>query len=403
MRLYNSLTRAVEEFRPRDGRVSIYVCGITPYDVTHLGHAFTYLTFDVLRRALTADGIAVHHVQNITDVDDDLIRKARELGTTTAELTERNVRWFEEDMRALGALPPHVVPRATAEIPTIQRMVARLLERGHAYRAGGDVFFAVSTFPAYGALSRLPRPAMLAENERQHMRPGPRDPLDFLLWQARAPGEPYWDSPWGPGRPGWHIECSAMALHHAGDPVDIHGGGRDLIFPHHESEIAQAESYTGHAPFVRCWMHVGMIRYQGEKMSKSLGNLVLVRDLLRRHTPAAVRLSLLAIHYRDSREWTADLLQAADEQAAHLARAGAVAAGTGELLDAAPFLARFRAALDDDLNTPAAVDALLALAGRITGAGAGWDVSAAVAALRAAADILGLRLDSHPRSREQER
>ena len=392
MRLYDSRSRAVEEFTLRDGRVSVYVCGITPYDVTHLGHAFTYLTFDVLRRYLETQGVAIRHVQNITDVDDDVIRKARELDTSTTELTDRNVRWFEEDMRALGALPPHATPRATEEIDGMQAMIDRLVADGHAYEANGDVYFDVSTFPAYGRLSGLSREEMLAENERQRMRPGPRDPLDFLLWQARAPGEPFWESPWGPGRPGWHIECSAMALRHAGETLDVHGGGRDLIFPHHESEIAQSESYTGVTPFVRCWMHAGMIRYQGEKMSKSLGNLVLVRDLLRRHSPDAVRLSLLGIHYRDSREWTESLMAEADARAEQLVAAAVAPPGAGERLDPAPFIARFHAALDDDLDTPTAVAVLLELAGRIRGAGGGHDLSAAQGMLRLSAQTLGLRL-----------
>ena len=391
MRLYNSLTRAKDEFSARDGRVAMYVCGITPYDVTHLGHAFTYLTFDVLRRYLEAQGVAVRHVQNITDVDDDIIRKARELGTTTTELTDRNVRWFDEDMRALGALPPHATPRASEAIDTMQAMITRLIAEGHAYEANGDVYFEVATFPAYGGLSRLSRTEMLAENERQRMRPGPRNPLDFLLWQAQAPDEPFWESPWGPGRPGWHIECSAMAVRHAGETLDVHGGGGDLIFPHHESEIAQSECYTGTSPFARWWMHVGMLRYDGEKMSKSLGNLVLIKDLLRSRTPDAVRLSLLAMHYRESREWTEDAMVLADDQAARLTAAAVAPAGGGETLDPAPFAARFRAALDDDLDTPAAAAVLLELGERIAGAGTGWDVSAAQAILKDSAAILGLR------------
>jgi L-cysteine:1D-myo-inositol 2-amino-2-deoxy-alpha-D-glucopyranoside ligase len=392
VRLYNSRTRTIEPLEVRDGRVSMYVCGITPYDVTHLGHAFTYLTFDVLRRHLEAQGVEVRHVQNITDVDDDIIRKARELATTTDDLTEQNVRWFDEDMRALGALPPTATPRASQVVPQIQEMVAALLAGGHAYQDGGDVYFDVRSYPAYGQLSRLTPEEMLAENRRQQMRPGPRHPLDFLLWQASAPGEPSWESPWGRGRPGWHVECSAMALTYAGRPVDIHGGGRDLIFPHHESETAQSECFTERAPFARFWVHVGMIRYQGEKMSKSLGNLVLVRDLLRDHTPDAIRLSLLAIHYRESREWTPNLLRIADTQAARLAAAAAASEPASEPVDTTALLARFHAALDHDLDTPGAVAALLDLAGRIQVAGQKRDITEARAALREGARILGLRL-----------
>jgi L-cysteine:1D-myo-inositol 2-amino-2-deoxy-alpha-D-glucopyranoside ligase len=389
--LYNSRSRSVEPFMPRDGRVSLYVCGITPYDVTHLGHAFTYTTFDVLRRYLEAQGVTVVHVQNITDVDDDIIRKARELGTTTEELTARNVAAFERDMRVLGVLPPTVTPRASQEIAAMQQVIRTLLDRGQAYVHAGEVFFDVSAFPAYGALSGLSREEMLAENRRQGMRPGPHDPLDFILWQARAPGEPFWDSPWGPGRPGWHIECTTMALRHAGVPVDIHGGGRDLIFPHHENEIAQSECATGVSPFARWWMHVGMIRYRGEKMSKSLGNLVLVQDLVQRHTPDAVRLSLLAIHYRSSAEWRETAMAEADAQAARLAAAVRTPTGHGRPLDPAPYVGRFWSALEDDLNTPAAVRALLDLAAAIAAA-PGADVQAAQRELRTCAGVLGLRL-----------
>ncbi|MER3420555.1 MAG: cysteine--tRNA ligase [Chloroflexota bacterium] len=390
-RLYNSRTRTVEPFTPRDGRVAMYVCGITPYDVTHLGHAFTYTTFDVLRRYLEARRLTVVHVQNVTDVDDDIIRKARELGTSTEELAARNVAAFERDMRVLGVLPPTSTPRASQEIAAMQQVIRDLLDRGQAYVHEGEVFFDVSAFPAYGALSRLSREEMLAENRRQGMRPGPRDPLDFILWQRRAPGEPFWESPWGPGRPGWHIECTTMALRHAGVPVDIHGGGRDLIFPHHENEIAQSECATGVSPFARWWVHVGMIRYRGEKMSKSLGNLVLVQDLVQRHTPDAVRLSLLAIHYRSSEEWRETVMAEADAQAARLAAAARVPTGHGRALDPAPYVSRFWSALDDDLNTPAAVRALLDLAGAIEAA-PGADVQAAQGELRACAGVLGLRL-----------
>ncbi len=391
LRLYNSRTRAVEPFTPRDGRVSLYVCGITPYDVTHLGHAFTYTTFDVLRRYLEAQGVTVVHVQNITDVDDDIIRKARELGTTTEELTARNVVAFERDMRVLGVLPPTVTPRASQEIAAMQQVIRVLLDRGQAYVYEGEVFFDVSAFPAYGALSGLSREEMLAENRRQGMRPGPHDPLDFILWQARAPDEPFWDSPWGPGRPGWHIECTTMALRHAGVPVDIHGGGRDLIFPHHENEIAQSECATGVSPFARWWVHVGMIRYRGEKMSKSLGNLVLVQDLVRRHTPDAVRLSLLAIHYRSSEEWRETTMAEADAQAARLMAAVRAPVGRGHALDPTPYVQRFWSAMEDDLNTPAAVRAVLDLAAAIEAAPAA-DVQAAQLALRTCAGVLGLRL-----------
>ena len=396
MRLYDSRTRTISELTPRDGRISMYVCGITPYDVTHLGHAFTYLTFDVIRRYLESKGVTVRHVQNITDVDDDLIRKAREVGTTPDALRDENVALFDQDMADLGALRPHAYPRASDEIDGIIRMIQKLVQDGHAYPANGDVYFDVSTFPAFGELSGYSRERMLAEYERQRMRSGPRNPLDFLLWQARQPDEPYWPTPWGEGRPGWHIECSAMALRHAGEQLDLHGGGGDLIFPHHESEIAQSESYTGVVPFVRTWAHAGMIRYQGEKMSKSLGNLVRVRQLLTDgHTPDAIRLSLLNIHYRESREWTADMMRVADEHAERLLTGAKAATGAGEELDVAPFVARFEAALDNDLDTPGAVAVLLSLAEHLsTSAASGRATDVAGRKLRDMAGILGLRLDS---------
>lgn len=392
MQLYNSLTRQLQSVRPRNGRLSLYVCGITPYDVTHLGHAFTYTMFDVLRRYLEWQGVAVMHIQNVTDVDDDMVRKSRERGVSISELTRINVDWFNDDMRALGVLPPHHTPYASAAMPQIIELIDALLRRGNAYTAAGAVYFDVSSFPAYGRLSRLPREQMLAETRRHRLRAGPRDPLDFLLWQEEAAGEPAWDAPWGRGRPGWHIECSAMAIAAAGPSLDLHGGGHDLIFPHHESEIAQSESATGIAPYVHGWMHTGMIRYQGEKMSKSLGNLVLVKDLLRDHHPDAIRLSLLGIHYRDSQEWTAGELMTADQAAARLATAlrHRDAAGAGPEVEAAPWLERFWAALAADLDTPRAVRALLELAGEVL-RGAGRNTTAARAGLREAAQVLGLR------------
>jgi cysteinyl-tRNA synthetase len=280
----------------------------------------TYLTYDVIRRRLESDGVRVRHVQNITDVDDDIIRKAREVGTSPEELTNRNVAAFDRDMAALNALPANVYPRVSETMPQIVAMVQGLLDAGFAYEADGDVYFAVARFPRFGELSRFNREQMLAESKRQSMRPGPRDPLDFLLWQAKAPGEPYWPSPWGEGRPGWHIECSAMAMTHLGATLDIHGGGADLIYPHHESEIAQSESASGRSPFVRIWAHVGMLRYQGEKMSKSLGNMVFAQDLLARYSADAIRLALFSRHYRESWEYTDEAIERGAGRAPRLRR-----------------------------------------------------------------------------------
>jgi cysteinyl-tRNA synthetase len=393
LRLYNSLSRQLEPIRPRDGEVSIYVCGITPYDVGHLGHLLTYLTYDVIRRRLEADGIRVRHVQNITDVDDDIIRKARELDTTPEELTERNVAAFDRDMADLNVLPANVYPRVSGTMPQIVAMVQRLLDTGFAYELNGDVYFAVGRFPRFGELSRFDREQMLAESKRQSMRPGPRDPLDFLLWQSKAPGEPFWESPWSEGRPGWHIECSAMAMAHLGATLDIHGGGADLIYPHHESEIAQSESASGRSPFVRIWAHVGMLRYQGEKMSKSLGNMVFAQDLLARYPADAVRLTLLSHHYRQSWEYTNEVIARGAARAARLKAALAAPSGRGPALDGRPRVVRAWAALDDDLQVDSAIDELVILADEIGDAAAkGSDVADAQRGLRAVTAVLGLSL-----------
>jgi L-cysteine:1D-myo-inositol 2-amino-2-deoxy-alpha-D-glucopyranoside ligase len=278
-------------------------------------------------------------------------------------------------------------------MPQIVAMVRRLVEEGCAYEAAGDVYFSVDRFPRFGELSRFSRDEMLAESKRQSMRPGPRDPLDFLLWQAKAPGEPSWASPWGEGRPGWHIECSAMSMTHLGPTLDIHGGGADLIYPHHECEIAQSESASGRSPFVRIWAHVGMLRYQGEKMSKSLGNMVFSRDLLARYPADAVRLALFSHHYRESWEYTDEVIVRGAERAARLRGAAAAPSGGGAALDAGPRLGRIWAALDDDLRSPDAIDELVMLADEIRYASVrGSDVTGAQHGLRAVADVLGLTL-----------
>ncbi|MGD2178151.1 MAG: cysteine--tRNA ligase, partial [Anaerolineae bacterium] len=301
MRLYNTLSRNIETFTPRDEPVSVYVCGITPYDTTHLGHAFTYMAIDVLIRYLEFRGHRVQYVQNVTDVDDDILRRAKEVGETWKALGDRWTAHFIRDMMALNVRPPDHFPRATSVIPQITHVVQRLLDGGVAYESGGNVYFHIDAWYQYGKLSRLPRDEMLPiANERGNHPDDPRkrDPLDFVLWQAQAPGEPAWESPWGPGRPGWHIECSTMAMHYLGDSVDIHSGGADLAFPHHESEIAQAEAATRKRPYVRYWVHTAMVRHGGEKMSKSLGNLVMVNDLLQDWSPNALRVYLACHHYR---------------------------------------------------------------------------------------------------------
>ena len=323
MRLYDTARGEVVDFTPGP-LVTMYTCGITPYDATHIGHAATYVTYDVLQRRLRDRGHDTRCVRNVTDVDDDILRKARELGVHYLDLAAAETARFDADMKALGMLPPWSEPRATSAIADIRGFIGMVLDRGHAYAAGGAVYFEVASFERFGQVSHLDRDTMLRlarERGGNPDDPHKRDPLDFVLWQPSAEDEPAWESLWGPGRPGWHIECSALALRELGTTIDLHGGGSDLIFPHHECEAAQSEAATGER-FVRHWMHQAMVRMDGEKMSKSLGNLVFVSDLLKVHDPRAVRLLLVAHHYRDSWEWDDGLLDTAGERLAAWQAAG---------------------------------------------------------------------------------
>ena len=354
MHLYDTARREVVPFEPGE-RVTLYTCGITPYDAAHLGHAAVYLTFDILQRRLRDLGHATSCVRNVTDVDDDILRKARQLGVHYLDLAAEEMARFDTDMRALGLLTPHAEPRATSAIPDILTLIGKALELGHAYESGGAVYFDVSTFERFGRLSGLDRARMLelaAEHGGNPDDPAKADPLDFVLWQPSLPDEPAWESRWGPGRPGWHIECSALAMRELGQTIDIHGGGRDLLFPHHECETAQSESVTG-VPFVRHWVHVGLVGLGGTKMSKSLGNLVFVADLRAEHEPAAIRLALLAHHYRHDWEWADESLATAEARLAAWRAAPVGAAGEGD-----PALDEVRAKVDDDLHTPGALAAI---------------------------------------------
>jgi L-cysteine:1D-myo-inositol 2-amino-2-deoxy-alpha-D-glucopyranoside ligase len=350
MRLYDTARREVVPFTPGEV-VTMYTCGITPYDSAHLGHAAVYVTYDVLQRRLRDRGHKTLCVRNITDVDDDILRKARELNVHYLDLAAGEIVRFDADMKALGLLPAFSEPRATSAIPDILGFIGMVLDTGHAYRAGGAVYFDVSSFPRFGQVSHLERDEMIELAAAHGGRPDDpfkEDPLDFVLWQPSAPGEPAWESLWGPGRPGWHIECSALAMRELGPTIDLHGGGSDLIFPHHECESAQSEAATG-SRFVRHWMHVGMVRLGGEKMSKSLGNLVFVHRLREEgHDPAAIRLALLSQRYRTSWEWKAQMLEEAEDRLDRWR-----VAGHG---DAA--LEAVRDRLDDDLDTPAAIEAV---------------------------------------------
>jgi L-cysteine:1D-myo-inositol 2-amino-2-deoxy-alpha-D-glucopyranoside ligase len=404
MQLYNVLTGKKETFEPDEGRVSIYVCGITPYDTTHLGHAFTYTSFDVLIRYLEYLGHEVTYVQNVTDIDDDILRKAREVGEDWKTVGDRWTAHFIHDMKALNVRPPEHFPRATEVITEMIAIIEALLAAGYAYTNEGNVYFHVDSWEEFGKLSKVPRHEMLAiANERGNHPDDPhkRDPLDFVLWQAQADGEPGWDSPWGAGRPGWHIECSTMATDLLGNTVDIHGGGADLVFPHHECEIAQAEGATGVKPFVRFWMHTAMVEHEGEKMSKSLGNLIMIRDLLEEGWhPDALRLYLNKHHYRDAWEYHQESLEKADQLARTLRQAVAASSGSERPLSSRGARETFISALDDDLDTPIALMAMEQFAEQILRvAAAGRDVRQAQATLRKMAAVFGLSLDQQPDGR----
>ena len=394
MRLYNSQTRSTDEFVVNDGHVGIYVCGVTPYDTTHIGHAFTFLTFDILVRLLRHQGHKVTYVQNVTDIDDDILRKAKEVGLAWDELGQRETQKFLRDMRGLNAVDFDHYTAATQHVPEMLEIVEKLVEGGYAYESNGSVYFQVAKDPEFGKLSHLPIAEMLPiANERGNKPddPNKRDPLDFILWQAASPGEPTWDSPWGPGRPGWHIECTAMATKYLGKSIDIHGGGYDLIFPHHECEIAQAENATGVEPYVRNWMHVAMVNYEGEKMSKSLGNLVLASDLLARYPADAIRLYLFSHHYRAVWEFDDQEMEEWAHKSARVHEAATRTSGSDDAeIDIETYRTAYFDALENDLHTPAAIGTLTALADAIHAAPDGADVAEAQRALRELGDILGL-------------
>lgn len=394
MRLYNSESRGIENFTVRDGHVGMYVCGVTPYDTTHIGHAFTFLTFDILVRYFRHKGVDVTYVQNVTDIDDDVLRKAREVGMNWRELADQETRKFLQDMQELNAVPFDHYTAATDHIAEMHTITQRLLDEGLAYVVNGSVYFEVSKDAKFGKLSHLSLEEMLPiANERGNKPddPNKRDPLDFVLWQAAAPGEPTWESPWGPGRPGWHIECTAMSTKYLGQSIDIHGGGGDLIFPHHECEIAQAENATGVKPFARFWMHVAMVNYDDEKMSKSLGNLVLAHDLLKTWSPDAIRLYLFSNHYRTEWEFLDEEMQRWSDAARALSVARYRQSGSASSgIEIEANRSAFVAAIEDDLDTPAAIHELSALGEAISTASPEADVSHAQAALAELGNILGL-------------
>ena len=394
LRLTSTMTGVKTDFTPHDPpNVLMYVCGVTPYSDSHVGHGMSYVIFDVVRRYLTHTGYTVRAVQNFTDIDDKIIARSQETGEAASDLAGRYMDLFQEDMRLLNVLPADAYPLATAEVPSMVQMIEGLIDRGHAYAADGDVYFRVGSFTDYGKLSHRTLDGMMA-GARIAPNESKESPLDFTLWKGAKEGEPSWDSPWGPGRPGWHIECSAMSLRYLNERIDIHGGGADLIFPHHENEIAQTEAFTQAEPFAQYWLHNGLLQMGAEKMSKSLGNLVSIRDVIERHGADAFRVFVLTSHYRMPLTWTDEGMAASARAAERLSRAAWATGGTGDSPNVDVFRERFHEAMDDDLNTPQALAALFDMAREINRlAGEGANVSEACALLRELGGVLGLRLE----------
>jgi cysteinyl-tRNA synthetase len=390
MKIYNPISGQKEEFVPGGDAVKMYVCGVTPYDSCHIGHAMSYIIFDVVRRHLEFRGYKVKHVQNFTDIDDKIIARANALGMPVRELTGRLIDEYFEDMEALNVKRADIYPRATEEIPDIIRMVQGLIEKGHAYERNGDVYFRVRSTDDYGKLSRRSLDDMPIEVDETK-----EYPLDFALWKAAKPGEPSWESPWGGGRPGWHIECSAMSLKYLGHTLDIHGGGQDLIFPHHENEITQSETFTGVVPFVKYWMHNGLLQLDQAKMSKSLGNLITVKELLQRFSADAFRLFVLSSYYRSPLSYSDEGLAAMEKGADRLRRTAKIAdeEAQGHPLNDEPFRQKFIEAMDDDFNTAQAVAVLFDLAREINRVREkGTPITEARKTFCELADVLGLTL-----------
>ena len=392
LRFYNSLTNQKEDFRPiNEGEVSMYVCGMTVYDSCHLGHARAMMAFDILVRYLKNQGYKVKFVRNITDVDDKIIERAIKNNESIGELTQRTIASMQEDFSQLGLLLPNTEPRATDYIPGMIEMIEGLIQKGHAYHSpGGDVFFAVRTFPEYGKLSNkniddLNPGARIAEDDSK------KDPLDFVLWKSAKEGEPSWDSPWGQGRPGWHIECSVMSFENLGEHFDIHGGGPDLLFPHHENEIAQSECASGNK-FANYWLHSGLLKINGEKMSKSLGNFAMLKDLFISYHPEVIRYYLVSSHYRSSLNFDQESLNQARSALTRLYQALTSMEGEGNELDQ-DMMNQFSFVMNDDLNTPEALSLLFQLAKSINNAPDPKQKMKYGATLKKLSGVLGLLQD----------
>ena len=393
MKLYDTLRGQVNDFDSPNGLVRMYVCGITPYSSSHIGHAMSAVTFDAVRRYLEFRGFKVRHIQNFTDIDDKMIAAANESNIPVSELAEANIDEYVNAMSELNVAPAHEYPRATREIGKIVEIIQSLIDKGYAYDVEGDVYFRVRRDEDYGKLSHRSVDDLLS-GARIEIDERKEDVLDFALWKSQKPGEPAWDSPWGKGRPGWHIECSAMSIKYLGETIDIHGGGEDLVFPHHENEIAQSESYTDQVPFSRFWLHNGMLRLGSEKMSKSLGNIISLPEALDAYDPQALRLFFLSSHYRSPLFYSEESVRSQERAIQRLRQAVSAPSEDGPRLDAAGFRDRFIEAMDDDLNTPRALAALFDLVREINrGRERGENIAEAQDTLRELAGVMGLTLE----------
>ena len=380
MKIFNSLSGKKEEFVPWGDEVKMYVCGVNPYDDAHIGHALSYIFFDVVRRYLEYRGYKVKHVQNITDIEDNIIATANRRGMTVQELTQKYVERYDEDMADLNVRPAHFFPRAMGEIDKMIEVVQGLIDKEFAYAVGGDVYFRVRSVDDYGKLSHRTLDSMRA-GTRIEPDEAKEDPMDFILWKESKPGEPSWDSPWGKGRPGWHIECTAMSIKYLGEQIDIHGGGQDVVFPHHENEIVQSESFTGKKPFVKYWMHNGLLQMGEEKMSRSVGNLIKIREALKTYSADAIRVYILHSYYRSPLTYDESVLEGTGvalrafsdakwrltEEYSDMNRSLLEDQGMKieDIVPAEEYRSRFISAMDDDFSTPQAISTLFTLAQEI--------------------------------------
>jgi cysteinyl-tRNA synthetase len=399
MKIFNTMTGQKEEFVPSGDTVKMYVCGVTPYDNSHFGHAMSYVFFDTIHRYLSYRGFKVKYVQNVTDIDDKIINRANQRGITTAELAGKYSQAFFADMDALNILKADVNPRATEEVPKIIEVISGLMEKGFAYKTpDNSVYFRVTRDEDYGKLSHRTLDMMQA-GARIEIGEQKEHPMDFALWKASKPGEPSWDSPWGKGRPGWHIECTAMSIKYLGEQIDIHGGGQDLVFPHHENEIAQSECFTGKKPFVKYWMHNGFLQIGEEKMSKSLGNMLTIKEVLAKYSSDALRVFILSGQYRSPLSYSDEGLKGAEKGAERLARAvnrKDSSSKPDDIFDTETYLKQFIESMDDDFNTAQGLSILFDLARALNqAADSGINITEARKLLKELAeDVMGFRLVS---------